>query len=1190
MTREGGRNLIDDSVSIEQISETRFEIVGLSALTKNDGVYELTVSLDGVADMYENVAANVAQTLTWTNSSASPYVVSIDRLAERAPDVVDSIRVELSQPVDASSFTISDWTLTRDGGENLLATATGVELIAESATVWRISGLSGLTALDGEYRLTLKTNGLRSVDAKRGVGEETVVWTKDVAGLSRAVWSGVLRETTNFSYDALYLGFDEAVDFASLDFADFTLTRDGEEVALNSSLTLGILSRELQTTDAAQEWKLVGLKNFASLDETYVLTVSLDGVCDEAGNFGNGAFSTTWTVDSAIPSIVVGGEDDEPKGAPLANGASSLANVEGEATTLGAIRTSGSEVVLSGRLSKPNMVVRVYDALIGAELAAFTTSSADFTATVEIPQEGRHELLIRATDMAGNWIDCYQTVYVDKTAPFVESVEVGSIRQGDAANFVKIKFSEVVDVQRFIDDGTIGDVVALTLETTGVALELPTSAFEYDATSRTLRVDLNGGDAGTLDDALNVEGSTASVALPLALTIDSNVVRDAAGNMLRGVAAAGVSALPLRFARATKIATSDGVELSASGTYSVPSLADWNGDGALDLIVGEKSADGSGRVAIYLNEGTNAEPVYSTARRAQYVDDESGETREIVVAAKPCLGAAPRAVDFNGDGALDLFVGLGDGQVLYYQGVGTGDDWRFGAPTFVEYGPAGMKTTLDVGDRAVLEICDWNGDGRNDLLVGAADGKFYLLVDAASQGDFDFATLTTLSNASGSLVVESGRSAPTLADVNGDGVKDLVSGSTNGRLFAFLNVGSTFAPVWSESVELSGVDGALDLEGTQRSRPFACDYDGDGATDLLVGVSDGAVRYFRGLRSAALDASGVPGETFVYSVDWVAGNVYLTAELGNVEYVVQEDCALNVEAQTGEDLTHWWDLGGSATVDAKNFEEGGASLWVDASGFDVDENGATAIRVLVKDGKSASAPATATVRVERVAPTVSVVKSTFANGRAWRLNFEAFFPNGRTGAEWTLDWGDGTEPETFHNLGDAFAAAHVYAAAPETRTYVATLTLVDNRGFGGETSFVVAEHVVSAEEKGESSISTSSLAAEETAAFDGVEFGAASEVAVGVLERSAFNVNAYGDYATTQPTARPLAERARTFAEALRDEFEEDWGERRVAEFDALAAAVLEANERSNAVDPFEAAFAWAFDDEDDEKVSRFGF
>jgi len=100
----------------------------------------------------------------------------------------------------------------------------------------------------------------------------------------------------------------------------------------------------------------------------------------------------------------------------------------------------------------------------------------------------------------------------------------------------------------------------------------------------------------------------------------------------------------------------------------------------------------------------------------------------------------------------------------------------------------------------------------------------------------------------------------------------------------------------------------------------------------------------------------------------------------------------------------------------------------------------------------------------------------------------------------------------------------------------------------------------------------------------------ASGFVASVRELSSFNVNAYGNYATTLPPACSLAKRAQTFAEGFDDAFEWESLERRDVEFDAFATAVLEANERANAVDPFEAAFAWAFDDEEEKEDSLFDF
>jgi len=58
----------------------------------------------------------------------------------------------------------------------------------------------------------------------------------------------------------------------------------------------------------------------------------------------------------------------------------------------------------------------------------------------------------------------------------------------------------------------------------------------------------------------------------------------------------------------------DGVKIEADGKaidvnvgHLVPWVTDWNGDGKKDLIVGQ--FDG-GRIRLYLNQGTDSEPVF----------------------------------------------------------------------------------------------------------------------------------------------------------------------------------------------------------------------------------------------------------------------------------------------------------------------------------------------------------------------------------------------------------------------------------------------------------------------------------------------------------------------------------------------------------------------------------------------------
>lgn len=47
------------------------------------------------------------------------------------------------------------------------------------------------------------------------------------------------------------------------------------------------------------------------------------------------------------------------------------------------------------------------------------------------------------------------------------------------------------------------------------------------------------------------------------------------------------------------------------GTCASPCIADWNGDGLNDLIVGQWGIPDDGRIRLYVNSNTNDSPIYT---------------------------------------------------------------------------------------------------------------------------------------------------------------------------------------------------------------------------------------------------------------------------------------------------------------------------------------------------------------------------------------------------------------------------------------------------------------------------------------------------------------------------------------------------------------------------------------------------
>jgi hypothetical protein len=307
-------------------------------------------------------------------------------------------------------------------------------------------------------------------------------------------------------------------------------------------------------------------------------------------------------------------------------------------------------------------------------------------------------------------------------------------------------------------------------------------------------------------------------------------------SVLSLLASAAASALEVAPA---EMVAAGGVDLVVGG-YSIPTLADWNGDDLPDLVVGEGGgAVSTGKVRVYLNQGSPGEPEFAGFSYAQAAGID------LAWPASGCQGLYPRVVQWDGDGNRDLLVGLADGRVRLYRNVAADDDPAFDAGSFVTRG----GVDLDVGSRATPIVTDWDGDGRQDLVVGAMDGRVRVYLNAGTQGAPVFVTETVVAAGGSDLLVPSGRSSLCLADLDDDGVRDLLTGNTDGQLLIYHNDGTEHAPIFNSFAGVTADGVAIDLDGTPRSRPCLVDWDDDLALDILVGSGDGKVRLYRGLTS-----------------------------------------------------------------------------------------------------------------------------------------------------------------------------------------------------------------------------------------------------------------------------------------------------------------------------------------------------
>ena len=275
------------------------------------------------------------------------------------------------------------------------------------------------------------------------------------------------------------------------------------------------------------------------------------------------------------------------------------------------------------------------------------------------------------------------------------------------------------------------------------------------------------------------------------------------------------------------------------GTGAYPMLYDYDKDGKPDLLVGSDGYYQSGvlrsKIAYYRNTSSGPGSPSFEFQTYNLLQMDTADLK----------GSALAAGDLNNDGKDDLIVGQSDGTLSLYLNTAPSNSVQPAWTNLSTKIRDMNNVVIDVGQNAAPFIYDMDNDGKRDLVIGTMLGYFVYYQNVSTVPNQ--VKLKLINTRLGDVKTDpqftyKGYSTPFIGLVDDGGYPYLLSGSSTGAIYRFQGFqGGDTTATWQQIDSLYSFIKGLGV----RTAPTVADIDGNGLMDMIIGTQTGGLLMYR---------------------------------------------------------------------------------------------------------------------------------------------------------------------------------------------------------------------------------------------------------------------------------------------------------------------------------------------------------